>query len=85
MDANNTIYSNAFRIAINSLETQILFKLETPVINEAENTITGSTQINIADIRLHPKMAKELYIKLKEQIDFYEENYGKINLPDENN
>lgn len=85
MDTNSPIYSNSFRITSGALETQLLFKLESPVINEANNSVDGSTEVNVADIRLNSVMAKELYLRLKEQIETYEQKYGVINCPVEKN
>ncbi|MCM1127708.1 MAG: DUF3467 domain-containing protein [Lachnospiraceae bacterium] len=87
MDTNNTIntiYANGFRIAFSQLESQILFKLETPVFDETNN-IAGATEVDVSDIRLHPALAKELYTKLGEQIDIYETNFGKIKPLEGNN
>lgn len=77
MDTNNTIYANGFRIAFSQLESQILFKLETPVFDEANN-IVSVTEVDVCDIRLNPALAKELYTKLGEQLDSYETSFGKI-------
>lgn len=84
MDTNNTIYANGFRIAFSQLESQILFKLETPVFDEANN-ITDVTEVDVSDIRLHPALVKELYTKLGEQLDIYETRFGKIKKLEENN
>ena len=75
---DNVIYANGFRTAMNLSEVQILFRVETPVIDEEKNEITGNNSVNVADIRLSPIIAKDLCAKLQAQIDDYEKHVGTI-------
>ena len=44
---DNIIYANGFRVSIGGLETQLMFKLESPVIDENDN-ISG---VSLKDVR----------------------------------
>lgn len=76
MDERKVIYGNGFQVSSQRLETQIIIKLETPVFDERlEKCVKVNTE-EVADIRMHPELAKELYIALKKQIDEYEKTFG---------
>lgn len=65
----NLIYVNAFRLVQNDVETQIVLKVETPIVNEENNTIEGTKVIDVADVRMNTSMARQLYMSLKERFE----------------
>ena len=75
---DNTIYTNSFSIVMGHLDAVLTFKLETPILNEDNYQLERVERTKIADIRMNPALAKELCIKLKEQIDMYEKMNGEI-------
>lgn len=75
---DNVIYANGFRMAVNASEVQLLLRVETPIIDEEKNEITGVDIANVADIRVSPIIAKNFCKKLQAQIDEYEKAYGTI-------
>lgn len=78
MDEHITAYSNNFRVLIGVTEAQLIFRLETPVIDDSTGSITGVSLQNVADIRLNPIMAKELCLALQQQLKSYESQFGPL-------
>lgn len=62
---DNLIFTNGFRLTISDAETQLVLRVETPVIDEEKNEICGSNVVDVADVRMSTAMAKQLYLSLK--------------------
>ena len=75
---DNIIYANGFRVSIGGLETQLMFKLESPVVDENDN-ISGISLKDVADIRINIALAKQLSEILKNAIDDYENQNNEVN------
>ena len=81
MDVKDVIYTNAFQLTSGAAEIQLILKLETPIINADNNSFLGTECTNLADIRISPFVAKQLSLALSHNIREYENNYGKIPFP----
>lgn len=82
MNEREIIYANGFRITMGLMEAQIVLKVDTPIISEEQSTINGVETKEVADVRLNPSLAKQLYMALKQHIDIYEQNFSSLNVPD---
>ena len=79
MDERKVLYANRFRVTVGDLETQLLFELESPVVNEETGEIIGVETQSVADIRMNSKLAKQLCNALPEQLNEYEKVFGPLN------
>lgn len=76
---DNPIYVNGFRIAISQIETQIMFRVDSPVYDENQQFV-GVSQSNVADIRISPILAKTLSKMLDQNVKEYEKQFGEITI-----
>lgn len=83
MDERQVTYANAFRSTMGLLETQIVFGLETPLINDETGVVEEVMVESVVDLRINPVIAKQLAMVLTKQVEDYEKQFGKINLPEE--
>ena len=74
-------YANGLSVVINPIEAGMFFAVETPYYDE-EGKNTGIVRNIVADIRMHPVLAKQLLKTLTDSIKSYEEKYGEIVLPE---
>ena len=81
MNERKIVYANGFRIAMGAMETQILLRIDTPIIDE-QNQFTKIEMEDVADIRINPSLAKQLYLALQQHIEVYEKNFGTLFVPE---
>ena len=73
----NLIYANGYRVTITDKETQLLLRVESPIVDEEKNEISGTTVVNVADVRMSTGIAKELYLSLKGHFECFNEGTGE--------
>lgn len=78
MNEHGIIYANGFRIALGAFETQLTFRIETPIIDNATGDIIDVAQHEVADIRINPSLAKHLCAILQQQLDEHERQFGPL-------
>lgn len=74
------IYSNAFQIAESYFDVQIEFAKIEPVF-DGQGNITGSERNSLQRVNLPLCIAKDLANKLTAAIKDYEDTFGEIKLP----
>ena len=82
MDEKKFIYANGFRTTMGMLEMQIVFKVDSPIIDESTGEMMGVTTEQVADLRISPTIAKQLCLALQHQVAEYEKSFGQIKLPE---
>lgn len=70
---DNIVYVNGFSVAMSALETQINLRCDSPIIDKESGAIIGVNLQVVADVRMNPKLARELCEKLSEQLDAYDD------------
>ena len=83
MDERKVVYTNGFRTTMGMLETQLVFKIESPVIEDASGKVVSIQSQDLVDLRMSPAIAKQLCVALGQQIAEYEKNFGQIKLPEQ--
>ncbi|MBP5385671.1 MAG: DUF3467 domain-containing protein [Lachnospiraceae bacterium] len=79
---DNPIYANGFRVAVSQMETQLMFRVDTPQFDEKDQ-MTGIERKDVADIRISPILAKTLRDILVQHVDAYEKQFGEIKMGDQ--
>lgn len=78
---DNPVYANGLKIAISPMETQLVFRIDTPSYDENDQ-IVGVIRNDITDIRISPILAKTLRDMLDQNIQEYEKVFGEIKIGD---
>ena len=79
---DNPIYANGFRVAVSQIETQLMFRVDTPRFDEKDQMVAIERK-DVADIRISPILAKTLRDILAQHVEAYEKQYGEIKMGDQ--
>ncbi|MCM1224926.1 MAG: DUF3467 domain-containing protein [Lachnospiraceae bacterium] len=76
MENNNIIYANSISMVSGEMELRILFEVETPILTD--DSITSVQKDVSGDVRINPRLAKQMMQMLNTHIDAYEKQFGEI-------
>lgn len=78
MNENKRCYTNSVQMMMSELEFRILFGIEEPVIEDGK-VVSVKTE-TVSDIRMNPKLAKQMIGLIQEHVENYEKIFGELGI-----
>ncbi|MCM1543151.1 MAG: DUF3467 domain-containing protein [Blautia sp.] len=78
MNENRRCYTNSIQMMMSELEFRIVFGIEEPIIEDGK-VVSVKTE-TVSDIRMNPKLAKQMIGLIQEHVENYEKNFGELGI-----